>query len=240
LAKRTNILVIDDEPRLVRFVRSNLESAGYEVLAASDGRTALEVTEKEEPNLILLDIMLPEMDGYEICRRIREFSEVPIIMLTARGAEEDKVRGLELGADDYLTKPFGANELLARIKAVLRRTGSSEAIKHQPVMTLRDLTIDFARRRVEIRGQEIPLTPTEYNLLYQLATNAGRVMLHEELLTRVWGPQYRDEIEYLRVYVSYLRRKIEDDPANPWYVLSKPGVGYMFVAPGDFSKAEVG
>lgn len=224
--------MVDDDPRLLRFVRANLESRGYQVSTAFEGREALETIDQEIPDLIILDIMLPgDIDGYELCARVREFSTVPIIMLTARGEEQDKVKGLRLGADDYLTKPFSAQELLARVEAVLRRAHLSQEPQPSPMMTYGNLTIDLLRRRVTIRGQEVSLTPTEYKLLSQLATHAGRVILHEDLLARVWGAEYRDELDYLRAYVHYLRQKIEDDPHHPKYILSKPGVGYMLATP---------
>lgn len=224
----SSILVVDDDPRLVRFVKANLESVGHKVFVANDGPSGLTATEMEAPDLVILDIMLPGMDGYELCQRIREFSNVPIIMLTARSEESDKVRGLRLGADDYLTKPFGAQELLARVDAVLRRTKFVDEAQPRPALVKGNLVIDFVRRRVSVNDKEVYFTPTEYKLLYELASNAGRVMLHEELLTRVWGPEYRDELDYLRAYIRYLRRKIEPDPSNPRYLLSKPGVGYIF------------
>ncbi|MBI4301959.1 MAG: response regulator transcription factor [Chloroflexi bacterium] len=228
---KTRILVVDDEPRLIRLVKANLEPSGYEVLAAFDGVSAINLVERQPPDLILLDIMLPGIDGFEVCQRLREFTKVPIIMLTAKAEEVDKVKGLELGADDYLTKPFGIEELLARIKAVLRRIQSPEETKQPPTLVFGDLTIDLVKRRVLLRGKDIVLTPTEYSLLHQLSTNAGRVMLHEELLSKVWGPEYRNELEYLRVYIRYLRQKIEDDPANPQRILSRPGIGYLFQSP---------
>ncbi len=229
---KDKILVVDDDPRLLRFVRANLESRGYRVTTAFEGVGALEAIEQEMPELIVLDIMLPgEFDGYELCARVRQFSTVPIIMLTARGDEQDKVKGLRLGADDYLTKPFSAQELLARVEAVLRRAYIAQESQPASVMTFGDLTIDLLRRRVTIRDQEVSLTPTEYKLISHLAAHAGRVMLHEDLLTRVWGAEYRDELDYLRAYVRYLRQKIEDDPHHPKYILSKPGVGYMLAVP---------
>ncbi|MFQ5854395.1 MAG: response regulator transcription factor [Anaerolineae bacterium] len=229
--RKTRILVVDDEPRLVRFVRANLQSVAYDVITTAQGRAAINLTELKQPDLIILDVMLPDIDGFEVCRRIREFSMVPIIMLTAKADETDKVKGLDLGADDYLTKPFGAQELLARVRAVLRRTELSEGVRPQPVFACGDVKVDFVRHRVTVRGQEVRLTPTEYKLLYQLALNAGRVMLHEDLLRKVWGPAYEDEIGYLRVYISRLRRKIEKNPDRPEYVLSEPGFGYVFVRP---------
>lgn len=227
--RKTQILIVDDEARLVRFVRANLESVGYKVITTDRGRPAINLTESKQPDLIILDIMLPDIDGFEVCERIREFSVVPIIMLTAKTDQADKVKGLDLGADDYLTKPFGAQELLARVRAMLRRIELSEGVRPQPVFICGDVEADFVRRRVSVRGQEVKLTPTEYKLLSQLAHNAGRVMLHEDLLRKVWGPEYEDEIGYLRVYISRLRRKIEQNPDQPEYILSEPGFGYMFV-----------
>jgi DNA-binding response OmpR family regulator len=231
MVKKTSILVVDDDPRLLRFVRANLESVGFKVSVADEVHSALELVERETPDLIILDIMLPEVDGYEFCQRVREFSTVPIIMLTAKVEESDKVKGLRLGADDYLTKPFGIQELLARVEALLRRSRFSEGVKTPTVFTRGDVTIDFTRRRVMVRGQEVAFTPTEYRLLCELATNAGKVMLHEELLTRVWGAEYRNELEYLRAYIRHLRRKIERDPRQPQHIISKTGIGYMFVEP---------
>ena len=194
-----------------------------------DVRSGLELVDMETPDLILLDIMMPEMDGYEFCERVRAFSNVPIIMLTARAEEVDKVKGLRLGADDYLTKPFGIQELLARIEAVLRRSSSPEEDKTRPSFDSEGLCVDFARRRVTVRDQEVNLTATEYKLLCQLVANAGRVMLHEELLTKVWGPEYQDEAQYLRAYIRHLRLKIEENPQEPKHIVAKPGIGYMFV-----------
>ena len=231
VSANTHILVVDDEIRLVTLVRKNLESLGYKVTAAGDGKTAIELVETRDFDLVILDLMLPDMDGYDVCRQIREFSEVPIIMLTARSDETEKVRGLDLGADDYLTKPFNVQEMLARVRAVLRRTRLPQQAKARPVLTTGNLCIDFARRLVTLRGERVKLSPTEYKLLYELASNAGRVLLHDELLRRVWGSEYRDEVEYLRVYVRYLRQKIEDDPARPRYILTEPGVGYCFALP---------
>ena len=225
------ILLVDDDPQLIRLLRANLESVGYRLLMAADARTALKLVDMEMPDIILLDIMLPEMDGYELCRRIREFSTVPIIMLTAKVEDVDKVKGLKLGADDYLTKPFNVQELLARIEAVLRRTKSAEGVKAPPTFAYGDISVDFVQRRVMVRGQEVALTLTEYKLLSQLVSNAGRVMLHRELLNKVWGPEYQGESEYLRAYILHLRQKIEDDPHQPKYILSKPGIGYMFASP---------
>src|SRR5919205_4232824 len=225
---RRSILVVDDDQRMRRLLRLNLEKDGYHVTSVEDGPAGLELAELEPPDLILLDVMMPQMDGFTFLQRLREFSDVPVILLTAKGEERDKVQGLDLGADDYLTKPFGPAELLARVRAALRRSRPGE----EPPATIAvgDLTINVARRRV-IRGdQEIRLTPTEYRLLYELATNAGKVLLHSDLLSRVWGPEYRDEVDYLWTYVRYLRNKIEPDPAHPRYILSEPGVGYTMAA----------
>lgn len=230
MVQKTSILLVDDDPRIIRFVRANLESVGYKVLAAGEVRTALQLLTSETPDLIILDIMLPEMDGYEFCQQVRGFSNIPIIMLTAKAEEVDKVKGLRLGADDYLTKPFGVQELLARIEAVLRRSKGPEEDRTRPAFTCGELSIDFACRRIVVRQREVSLTPTEYKLLCLLVNNAGRVMLHEELLTRVWGPEYLDAAEYLRAYIRHLRVKIEENPQDPKYIVSKPGVGYMFVS----------
>ncbi len=231
MAKETSILLVDDDPQLVRLVRTNLESVGYRVLTAADASSALETIGMETLDLIVLDIMLPEVDGYDLCKRIREFSSTPIIMLTAKVEDIDKVKGLKLGADDYVTKPFNVQELLARIEAVLRRTRSPDAPEGPRELTYGDVSIDFLLRKVTVRGQEIALTLTEYKLLSLLMGNAGRVMLHRELLTRVWGPEYQGELEYLRAYILHLRRKIEEDPHRPKYILTQSGVGYIFVNP---------
>jgi len=226
--KQHTILVADDEPRLVRLVKANLEVDNYRVLVAYDGASALKIVEMEQPDLVILDIMLPDMDGYEVCQRIREFSAVPVIMLTARAREKDRIQGFDAGADDYLTKPFSTQELLARVKAVLRRSTSRQ---EQLVAVYRSqgLVVDFVQRRVFVGEREVFLTPTEYTLLYHLAQNAGKVMLHGELLSRVWGPEYRDELQYLRGYISNLRKKLEDDPSHPRYILSRPGIGYYMI-----------
>jgi two-component system KDP operon response regulator KdpE len=225
------ILVVDDEPRVVRLVSEILKAVDYEVIAATSGEPAIEMVAIEQPDLVLLDILLPGgLDGYDVCRRIREFSEVPIIMLTAKAMESDLLQGFDVGCDDYLTKPFSAKELIARVKAVLRRSQHPEEIT-QTVLGCGDLKINFARRSVKLHGKSISLTRTEYELLRQLALNANRVMLHEELLTAVWGPEYRDDIDYLRAYIRYLRLKLEEDPSNPQYIITSPGVGYMLSCP---------
>ncbi len=225
------ILVVDDEPRVVQLVRKVLEAVGYQVIAAASGEPAIEMVALEQPDLVLLDILLPhDLDGYEVCRRIREFSEVPVIMLTAKAQESDVLHGFDVGADDYLTKPFSAKELVARVKAVLRRTQRPEEMV-TATLTCGELEINFARRTVKVRGEKVSLTRTEYALLRQLALNANRVMLHQDLLTTVWGPEYRDDIDYLRAYIRYLRQKLEENPHEPRYILTTPGVGYMLTCP---------
>jgi two-component system KDP operon response regulator KdpE len=232
--RKERILVVDDEPRLVRLVREVLQAVGYWVITAGDGKTALEMVALERPDLVLLDVLLPHgMDGYETCRRLREFSALPVIMLTAKAREEDKLKGFGAGADDYLTKPFSSRELLARVQAVLRRSKAPEELRGDAELVCGQLSINFVQHRVFVRGQEVSLTATEYALLRQLALNANCLMLHEQLLGAVWGPEYRDDVDYLRAYVRYLRRKIELDPANPQYILTTPGVGYMLACPGE-------
>jgi two-component system, OmpR family, KDP operon response regulator KdpE len=225
------ILIVDDEPRLVQLVREILLATGYEVLAISSGAHAIEAAAVEQPDLILLDLMLPGgIDGYEAARRIREFSQVPIIMLTAKVREADMLHGFETGADDYITKPFSSKELLARIGAVLKRTEGEKALDTTEIDCGR-LKIDLARRMVSISGSEIVLTPTEYKLLHELAQHVNQVMLHEQLLAAVWGPEYRDDLEYLRTYIRHLRQKIEPDPAHPSLIVRFRGVGYMLACP---------
>lgn len=230
--RKPTVLVVDDEPRILRFVRAELESAGCRVLTASEGNAALEIVESSRPDLVVLDVIMPGMDGFEVLRRVRELSSVPVILLTARGSDADKVRGLDLGADDYLTKPFSPDELSARIRAVLRRTSSGSQTPAKTQFRVGDLTVDFDRRKVVARGQEVAMSRTEWQLLQQLAMNAGKVMLHEDLLVRTWGPEYRDDVEYLRVWISRLRRKIEDDPSQPLYLRTVPGVGYLLADEG--------
>lgn len=228
--KKVRVLVVDDEPETVKYVSANLRARGYEVLTAADGREALKVFDESLVDLVILDIMMPGPDGFEVCQTIRRQSDVPIIMLSARGQEKDIVRALHLGADDYLTKPFGVEEMLARVQAVLRRTARPSFVPRPP-LKVGDLEIDFAARRVTVRGREVQLTPTEYELLTHLALNAGRVLTHRALLQAVWGPEYGEETEYLWAYIRRLRRKIEPDPSHPRYILTQPGVGYCFASP---------
>ncbi len=227
--KGMQILVVDDETRMIDFIRMNLEVEGFKVLAARNGIEALDMVRKHILDLIILDVMMPQLDGFETLRMLREFSNVPVIMLTAKGEEDDKVRGLELGADDYVTKPFGARELVSRVKAVLRRA-NIVVDPSQAILKIDDrLSIDFNRREVIVEGKPIKLRPTEYRLLYHLVENAGWTVPHEQLLAKVWGYEYRDETHYVRLYINYLREKIEEDPANPKYILTERGIGYRFV-----------
>ena len=220
------ILVVDDQPRVVRLASQVLGAVGFQVLAASSGKTAIEMVALEQPDLVLLDILLPPgIDGYQVCRRIREFSNVPVIMLTAKAQQEDLLQGFDAGADDYLTKPFSAKELVARVKAVLRRAQRPE--EKTTIIRCGDLEMDLARRTVRARGEPVSLTRTEYALLRQLALNPDCVLLHQDLLAAVWGPEYRDDIDYLRAYIRYLRRKLEADPSAPKYIITAPGIGYM-------------
>jgi DNA-binding response OmpR family regulator len=233
MTRKATILAVDDEPHVLKLLRANLESSGYKVLTAEDGEQAVEMVERELPDLVLLDLMLPKLDGYAVCRRIREFSAVPVIMLTARSAQVDLVHGFEVGADDYLTKPFAVAELLMRVQAVLRRSKWPEEIVLRQGFKAGPIEIDFAQHRVTAAGEPVKLTPTEYRLLAYLASNANRVIIHRELLRAVWGPEYGDETEYLRVYMRYLRQKLEPDPSEPLYLLTQPGAGYMLYQPDE-------
>lgn len=221
------ILVVDDEPPIGRLLRTTLGAHGYEVAVAADGQAALEQAARWRPDLILLDLGLPLIDGLEVCRRIREWSQVPIIVLSVRDAEADKVSALDLGADDYLAKPFGAAELLARIRVALRHAATGTT-RDDPLLRFGDLTIDLTRRMVALNGQEVHLTPTEYELLRALATQAGKVLTHAMLLRAVWGSAYEHDAPTLRVFITQLRRKIEADPARPLHILTEPGIGYRF------------
>jgi len=226
------ILVVDDEPKLVRLVQEVLTATGYSVISAVRGKVAIEMVALENPDLIILDIVLADdIDGYEVARRVREFSSVPIIMLTAKAREDDKLHGFKVGADDYLTKPFSSRELLARVGAVLKRARNAEVEPGDREIVCGDLHIDLARRQVKVGENEVRLTRTEYNLLLELAQNTNRVLFHEQLLTKVWGSEYRDDVDYLRAYIRYLRQKIESDPANPKMILTSRGVGYLLSCP---------
>jgi two-component system KDP operon response regulator KdpE len=223
------ILVVDDEERIVRFIRLNLEQDGFQVEEAFTGKEALDRLRETLPDLILLDVMLPDLDGFEILRMIRENHEVPVIMLTAKTEEDDRVRGLELGADDYVTKPFSPRELVSRVRAVLRRTESHRASTSGVIEVDDRLKMDFERREVWVDGELVKLRPTEYRLLYHLVQNAGWVATHDQILAKVWGYEYRDEPHYVRLYINYLRQKLEKDPSDPQYILTERGVGYRFV-----------
>ncbi len=227
--KDRRILVVDDEERMVRFIRLNLEHDGFQVFEAFNGNQAIDQIRSNLPDLVLLDVMMPDIDGFEVLRMVRESNTVPVIMLTAKGEEEDRVRGLEMGADDYITKPFSPRELVSRVRAVLRRTEMSSASTHGLIEVDERLKLDFDRHEVWVGGELVKLRPTEYRLLYHLVKNAGWVLTHDKILTKVWGYEYRDEPHYVRLYINYLRQKIEKDPANPKYILTERGVGYRFI-----------
>jgi len=231
---KQQILVVDDEPKLVRLVWEVLTATGYDVIATSNGREAVQQVALEMPDLVLLDIVLADdVDGFEVARQIRDFSDVPIIMLTARVEEADLLRGFDAGADDYITKPFSAKELLARVRAVLKRTSNEEEGSASGSEILcGDFQIDLARRRVIKGGEVIHLTRTEFNLLRELAIHRNQVLLHDQLLVAVWGAEYRNDLDYLRAYIRYLRRKLETDPKNPEHIITQQGVGYMLECPG--------
>lgn len=234
--KKTTIVTADDDPQLLRLVARNLQFEDYEVLTASDGQQALELIEAHKPDLVLLDVMMPKMDGYAVCQQVRTFSAVPIIMVTARGQDQEKVRGLDLGADDYLTKPFSIDELLARVRAVLRRAQyplHGHTTGMCPTATIGELTIDYAQHLVMRAGQEVVLTPIEYSILSCLAQNAGRVVTQDLLLAHVWGEEYIHESHLLQVNINRLRHKVEPDPAHPQYILTKPGIGYLLATHSD-------
>jgi len=222
------LLIIDDDAKLVQALELYLSKAGYEVITAADGLEGLQEVYAHRPDLIILDIMMPKMDGWKACRRIREVSDVPIIMLTARGQEYDKVKGLKQGADDYVAKPFGLKELAARVEAVLRRTRLPPPAEGAVLYVDEELVIDSERWEVSRGGEPLELTATERRLLFYLVDNAGRVLTHRQLLERVWGPEYIDEVDYVKLYVWRLRQKIEEDPSQPRYILTERGIGYKF------------
>ncbi|GCE15874.1 response regulator transcription factor [Tengunoibacter tsumagoiensis] len=233
--KRITVLVADDDPQLLRLITRNLQFEDYTILTASDGKQALEMIEEYTPDLVLLDVMMPRMDGFTVCKKVREFSTVPIIIITARGQDQDKVYGLDLGADDYLTKPFSIEELLARVRSVLRRStfasndGASNHAHMRTILKVGDLIIDSAQHQVLMAGQDVPVSPIEYRLLFYLAQNAGRVVTQDLLLSHVWGEEYMGESHMLQVNINRLRRKLEIDPSHPRYIRTKVGIGYMFV-----------
>ena len=243
-AKKSTILVADDDPQLLRLMTRNLQFEGYSLLTASDGKQALDLFEQYQPDLLLLDVMMPKMDGFAVCAHIREFSVTPIIIITARGQEKDKVQGLDLGADDYLTKPFSVDELLARVRAVLRRAHfSTHELSHTlpttTTTTVDALTIDYAQHLVTMHGHEMTLTPIEYRILAYLMQNVGYVITQDLLLEHVWGAEYIGEGHLLQVNMNRLRHKIEPDPVHPRYVLTKVGIGYLLAAQPDKENAQL-
>jgi two-component system KDP operon response regulator KdpE len=225
------VLVVDDEPQILRALQLKLEGAGYEVETAATARDALMKASLRPPQALILDLLLPDGRGSDVCREIRGWSELPILLLSAVADEREKIAALDAGADDYVTKPFSGDELLARLRAALRRVAPAG----ESTVTVGDLTVDLARRRVTVGGEPVALTPTEYDLLRLLARNAGRLLTHPTILREVWGPAYGEESNYLHVYVSQLRRKLEPDPTRPRYVLTQPGVGYRLVAPDELA-----
>ena len=225
----TKILVVDDEQRMIHFIRMNLDLEGFAVHEAYDGKDALDQVRKVIPDLVILDVMMPKMDGFETLALLRETSNVPVIMLSARGEEDDRVRGLELGADDYVTKPFSPRELVSRVRAVLRRVEPPKGGRGEAIQVNGRLRVDFDRHEIFVNDELVKLRPTEYRLLYHLVQNAGWVVSHDQLLAKVWGYEYQSETHYLRLYVNYLREKLESDPRDPKYILTERGVGYRFV-----------
>jgi DNA-binding response OmpR family regulator len=228
--KKALILVVDDDIRMIRMMKRMLELEGFLVITANGGEQALKMFDKETPSLVLLDIMMPDMDGYMVCRRIREFSEVPIIMVTARGDDKEKVEGLDIGADDYVTKPFSASELSARVRAVLRRVGDKES-HQEATFVYKDLEVDFTSRRVTMKGKELKLTSTEYKMLSYICLNAGRVVTPDQLLNKVWGEEYVGAAHLLQVNVARLRKKLDDDAKQPEYIMTRSGIGYIIPKP---------
>ena len=235
--KNRIILVVDDEERMARFIRLNLEHDGFQVVEAYRGLDAIHKLRDSMPDVVILDVMMPDLDGFEVLKMIREISQVPVIMLTAKSEEDDRVRGLELGADDYITKPFSPRELVSRVRAVIRRTEAAGFAAREIYQVDDYLKMDFGRREIWVGGKLVKLRPTEFRLLYHLVQNAGWVMTYDQLLSKVWGYEYRDEPHYVRLYINYLRQKIEKDPANPQYILTERGVGYRFV---DFQREHSG
>jgi len=227
-SRKASVLVVDDDVRILRMVRRILNLEGYRVLTANNGEAALDVFDKETPDLVLLDILMPGMDGYTACQRIREFSQIPIIIVTVKGKDEEKIQGLDIGADDYVIKPFSAKELLARVRATLRRIKPQDG-HPEPSFCSEDLVVDFARYRVHVEGREVNLTVIEYRVLSYLAHNAGRVVTPDQILEKVWGEDYIGETHLLQVSIARLRKKLGDDARNPKYILTKPGIGYMMV-----------
>jgi len=227
-SRKVSVLVVDDDVRILRMMRRILELEGYQTFIASNGEAALSALDEQSPDLLLLDIMMPDMDGYDVCRRIREFSQLPIIMVTAKGNDEEKIEGLDAGADDYVTKPFSSTELAARVRAVLRRTKFRDD-NSEPTFLSNDLVIDFAHHRVTLHDEEVNLTATEHSLLSYLTHNAGRVVTPDQILEKVWGEEYIGEYHLLRVNIARLRQKLGDDPKKPRFIATKIGIGYIFL-----------
>ncbi|MEP6870655.1 MAG: response regulator transcription factor [Anaerolineaceae bacterium] len=230
MASQPLVLAVDDEMGILRLITLELTAQGFRVITASTGDEALAMAEAQRPDIVLLDVVMPEMTGHEVLRALRERAPVPVILVTARDREVDKVRGLELGADDYIVKPFGADEMAARIRAVLRRTAGVSA---EQVVHAGNVTVDLGKRLVYRNGEQLSVTRTEWQLLQHLAANGGKVILSGELLSKVWGPEYRDDLQYLRVWVSRLRHKLEAEPSDPKIIKTLPGIGYMFQADGE-------
>lgn len=226
--KPASILVADDDEKIVKLLSLILSEEGWHILTAKDGAEALQMVDKYSPDLVILDMIMPKVDGFEVCRRLRQRSRIPIIALSARGEMADKVKCLNLGADDYITKPFGVDELIARIKAVFRRNKVNDSIPMKSPLICGNIKIDFDQRRVFVSDKEVNLTPTEYNLLIELVTNIDRTLTYTYLLGKIWGPEFGEEREYLHVYIGHLRNKLESDPKNPRYIISVPRVGYRF------------
>jgi two-component system, OmpR family, KDP operon response regulator KdpE len=226
--KRFTILLVDDEERILTFLKTKLRLLGYDVIVAGDGIEALEQIQAQDPDLVILDVMLPNLDGFSTLKELRTFSSVPVIMLSARGDASDKIKGLGLGADDYLPKPFSPDELVARIEAVKRRLNHSERKKSARELNLNNLYVNFDERRITVGGKEVKLTKIEWSLLSEMAANPGHLMLYSDLLSRIWGPEYRDDIQILRTWVSRLRQKIESEPENPRIITTVPKTGYIF------------
>lgn len=227
------ILVVDDDERILNFLRTKISAAGYEVITASDGVEALERAKTQAPDLVLLDVLMPQLDGIETLKELRSFSSVPVIVLSAKGTDSDRIKGLKLGADDYIAKPFNPDELLARVEAVRRRATTAQQPGPSETLTLGNITIDFERRALTVAGQPQRLTRIEWLLLSELARNAGRLMLYDDLLTRVWGPEYRDDVQILRTWISRLRRKLESEPASRPVIRTVPKTGYILEVPSD-------
>jgi len=227
MTEHRRILVVDDEPQITRVLRTSLASQGYDIRVANDGETALEIMKDWTPDLVITDLSMPNMDGLELCRKLRPSTRIPIIVLSVRGEERAKVQALDAGADDYVTKPFGIEELFARVRASLRRSASTES-ETAPLIEAGDFRIDLAAHRVTVRGKEVHLTPKEFDLLVYLARHAGKVVTHRALLAAIWGGQSTEQVEYLRVFVGQLRKKLENEASSPRYIVTEPWVGYRF------------